>query len=435
MNTSTNDQHDLLYDLIDGQLGKRQEFDAYSRLFDSEELQARFRSILAMRAAVESDADGAEPSPAIATNLFAKVGYAPAAAGALNGAEIQTGGPAIAPRKPGFLNNAAYTALGAIAAFLLMLVWPSGEDTANHRNSAAAFEGSPTDQNAGLSANEFGQTGISNSDTAPPAAETSGSALTSTIKPGSAPRHPGQIATLANANGDDTIEQIPTLTPAIVAPAETRNVISYPQYAVYDQDRAAHTMALQPTSQFSASSALSGVGSIVADIPLEISLHGFESTAFFSQRQAALEAPSIRTGSRPFFRDASIALRWELSDEHTLGIAFGQEHIPQSFVDEDSSYFQKPLLWWIGASYRYYGDRLFTVAGIAPFAETTLGLALDHSRYQGIMSRAQVGLSYRLDSRVRVLLGAELGMLLYNHQNRIFTTRTLGVNYGLSWQL
>lgn len=165
-------------------------------------------------------------------------------------------------------------------------------------------------------------------------------------------------------------------------------------------------------------------GLLTTDIPpaLSVEFRGMNTTSFPSA--------TIATSSNPWMQNMAIAV-FHTSGQHDLGLEFGQEPFAMHYHGIENGkavrYEQNLLTPWLLASWRY---RLhpFSVAGIEPYFTASLGSSL----YFWPMARTGAGLMYMPDRRVRFHIGVEGSMLAYPYQEQWFTSRRVGLTYGLS---
>ncbi len=149
---------------------------------------------------------------------------------------------------------------------------------------------------------------------------------------------------------------------------------------------------------------------------------------FSTRSNINIDVPSQ---SNPWFNNMSAGASYNLHPNHALGVAIGQEAFAQVFnrklYGEDLKYFQNPLLFWYGATYRYSLKQLFVPNVFYPYIELMGGFTK-----VGPMGRAQVGLSYSPDKRVTLNLGLEGTGLWYNVQGKVYQTNKIGLTYGVN---
>jgi hypothetical protein len=148
--------------------------------------------------------------------------------------------------------------------------------------------------------------------------------------------------------------------------------------------------------------------------------------------QSALPAAAIDAKSAPLFRNMAAGLRYNLSDEHAVGLEAGQESFPQRYEGVENGarvrIEQNLLTPWLAAQYRYRPLSLRLLAGLYPFAAVDAGVTAQ----RWPLLRSTVGLQYALWRGTSVTLGAEGTLLLYPFQNVWYSTKSIGVTYGVA---
>ena len=155
---------------------------------------------------------------------------------------------------------------------------------------------------------------------------------------------------------------------------------------------------------------------------LSVELRGMNTASFPS--------PTITTSSDPWMQNMAVAVFYT-SGQHDLGLEFGQEPFAMHYHGVENGkavrYEQNLLTPWLQASWRYR-FRPFSIAGIEPYVTASLGSSL----YFWPMARTGAGIMYMPDRRVRFHIGVEGSMLAYPYQQQWFTSRRVGLTYGLS---
>ncbi|GEM_PF-1211281 len=155
---------------------------------------------------------------------------------------------------------------------------------------------------------------------------------------------------------------------------------------------------------------------------LSVELRGMNTASFPS--------PTISTSSDPWMQNMAVAVFYT-SGQQDLGIEFGQEPFAMHYHGVENGkavrYEQNLLTPWLLASWRHR-FRPISVAGIEPYLTASLGSSL----YFWPMARTGAGLMYMPDRRVRFHIGVEGSMLAYPYQQQWFTSRRVGLTYGLS---
>lgn len=140
---------------------------------------------------------------------------------------------------------------------------------------------------------------------------------------------------------------------------------------------------------------------------------------------------AIAPSSRRLPDGVGASLFYRLDGENSLGIGVGVKSVGQEYQGVENGevvhYRQNPTLVWIGAHYRrtfnseWFGGHLRPfVGGVA--GGTTLGPA----------GSIEAGLLFTPDERTSFLAGVDGSLFAYRFQGGWFSSRTLGVVYGVS---
>jgi hypothetical protein len=175
--------------------------------------------------------------------------------------------------------------------------------------------------------------------------------------------------------------------------------------------------------------------SVVAPIGMQPRISGVRlprgfTLAFTGLAKSSAPVVDLPSASDPLFNRMSISLGYMLDASSHIGLTFGQEAFPQRFNGREERiavrYEQNLLTPWAAAWYRHsFGALLFE--DLHPWAEISAG----STREFWPLMRGGVGLAYDLHPLLRLQAGVDLGVLGYRFQDRWFTTRHLGVSYGL----
>ncbi|MDT8325235.1 MAG: hypothetical protein RRA94_14075, partial [Bacteroidota bacterium] len=140
---------------------------------------------------------------------------------------------------------------------------------------------------------------------------------------------------------------------------------------------------------------------------------------------------TVGTGSNPWLENMAIGVYYG-AERHDIGIEFGQEPFAMHYngVEDGKavSYQQNLLTPWLLATWRYRFTPIRVLAGLEPYVQTGFG----SSTQLWPMARGSFGLMYMPDARVRFHVGIEGSMMAYPYQSEWFTSRRLGLTYGLS---
>ena len=132
----------------------------------------------------------------------------------------------------------------------------------------------------------------------------------------------------------------------------------------------------------------------------------------------------------------SIDLLYSVSDDWSLGVAYGREQFGQVFRfrnDENRllEYRQNPIIDWFGLSTRYRNESL-NLGGIAvPYAEIQAG----YGTTDAFLGRFSAGLSTRLFNLVELDAAWHYSELLYAIPNGRNSSVKRGLRFGVSYAI
>lgn len=142
---------------------------------------------------------------------------------------------------------------------------------------------------------------------------------------------------------------------------------------------------------------------------------------------------TVPARSDPWFNNMSIGLFYTLTEHQNAGLEFGQEAFPQHYSGIENGkgvrYEQNLLTSWLAAAYRYKWNEISWLGGVRPFLSTSMGATVQ----AWSLVRSSVGIRYTPDRRVTLMIGADGSLLLYQFQNTWFTTKKVGVVYGITF--
>jgi hypothetical protein len=149
---------------------------------------------------------------------------------------------------------------------------------------------------------------------------------------------------------------------------------------------------------------------------------------FSTRSNLTVDVPSQ---SNPWFNNMAVGASYNLKKNHEIGAEVGQEAFPQKFerklYGDDLTYYQNPILFWYGVTYKYSLKQIFVPNVFYPYFQVMGGFTK-----VGPLGRAQIGLSYSPDKRVTFNLGLEGTALWYNVQKAVYDTKKIGLTYGIS---
>jgi hypothetical protein len=168
----------------------------------------------------------------------------------------------------------------------------------------------------------------------------------------------------------------------------------------------------------------------------------YESTKIYRDRNnigLSLQIRGISTSNFPnikdepnstFFSDYCIAFFRPINDNLSYGIEVGNEVYNQKFFNEDFGALdrieQSPSVMWVGLSFRgQLQEQIRFLGGAQPYAQVTLG-----GSQMGPVCKSTIGLQYHVNN-LTLLCGLEGGFLAYQNQDRWYTSKKLGITYGV----
>ena len=99
-------------------------------------------------------------------------------------------------------------------------------------------------------------------------------------------------------------------------------------------------------------------------------------------------------------------------------------------TDNHSRYSVDPTVEWVGLSYRLKGETIDLVDNLRPIAQGTVGVST-----VGPVGRLSVGLSWKPSERVALTAGVEGRALFYQREKAWYSSRQLGLEYGVEIDL
>lgn len=371
---------------LDGELPVTSEQDLFDELQSSSELRTVLRDTLSIRRAVQSDS--MIPPTGGEAALLSAIGLAtaPAAAAVVHGTGAASSwfGSNLTP-----LLTAAG---GLVAGFFLALSLKSG----------ASGE--------------------------PPTATTSSASV---VAPGPAPALP------VGPTVPDTVYAVRYVAVQVPQPVEPPATESEAPVAISVLHlQQTPSLSVPPSTTLSASdlapSTPLGTTSALWSAPSAIPVT-FRARALASGLPSTEPTPaSVRDAVLP---NTSFALLFPISQQHALGVEMGTESFRQQFTgtadDRLVQYTQTPVLFWMGASYRWTPLEFSFLPGLAPVLDATLGVAVQ----QGPLARASVGLQYQPVGPLQISVGIDAAALMYRHDGTWFSSTKWGPTIGLGFNL
>ena len=407
MSTVPPEQHEWIQQLLDGELDAVHEQPLFSDLAVNTDLRAELKQQLAIRSTVQNDRMALLPPAHLTNAVFSGLGFAAPLAGAVAGA---AGGGIIA------------SLLSALAA--TAITW--------------------------FAVTSDGQT------PAHPTAVAGNAPVTTTPVTGqqTMPTDDGRLqelertnAGLARTNGDlqRMLEARRRETSALrreMAALERQHTPAVQQPVSTTDDGNGTTMNQEVTTPMASMVTVTNSMALVRDTEpktfamtkLDVMPSAWEKyPAFMIQARGIASAPLTQTtvsAQTAWYQNIGLAMLYQLSDNHGIGLEFGSETFPQVFEGSRASgqiirYEQQPASMWAGIFYRY---RMAQPGGsVAPFGQILAG-----GTKFGPLGRATVGLEYTPVGPLSFLVGVEGTMMGYQFQNKWFSSSKLGLTYGVA---
>lgn len=379
--------NERIHQLLDGELDSPGEAVLFSELAQNSELRSEFMQLLAIRTAVQQDRAALIPPIALTNSVFAGVGLA----GPLAGAAAGAAGGAVAST---WLSKILVPAIAALTAAGITY----GITASSERAQYIAPD------------NAQSRAQYIVPDNAPPAPSDQSelrhlrgevARLQSELE--QAKQESQQLATIqSNTAPDEYVEPETRATPI-----DLTHTITFAR----EQDQ----RVIMPMNQ-------TPIVPEYRDYPsFYVQVRGLSSSGL----TAVNVAPQTS-----FAENVNLALLYQLSPNHQIGVEVGNESFPMSFDGNRNGqlirYEQQPVSTWAGVTYRYafapIGNSAFT-----PFAQGLVG-----GTQFGPLGRLAGGLQYSPSGPLTFMLGVEGTTMAYTYQNQWFTSSKLGLTYGMA---
>ena len=119
----------------------------------------------------------------------------------------------------------------------------------------------------------------------------------------------------------------------------------------------------------------------------------------------------------------SLTIKYRITDNQFLGLEYGNETFPL-FIENNLNIFDpKNHISWLGAVYQYDFNEL--INSISPTCKFFAG-----GNESGPIFKADIGLLWKADSKVRFYLTLSGTELVYRYKGNWFNTQKLGLKYG-----
>ncbi|MCB2205948.1 hypothetical protein KQI65_14500 [bacterium] len=195
-------------------------------------------------------------------------------------------------------------------------------------------------------------------------------------------------------------------------PEQTGSVLAQQQVPVQAHLQAPNTQQYFPTL---------GKSELLNAISVE--LRGMNTKSF--------PEATIGTDADPLLENMAVSAYLSY-DRHDIGLTYGEEPYSMHFngieEGEQVGWQQNLMTSWVVASWRYRFSPIRALANIEPYV--TLGAGTSVQFWP--MARSGFGLAYMPDTRVRFYVGLEGSLMAYPYQSAWFTSRRLGLTYGIA---
>jgi hypothetical protein len=381
MPTSYNER---IHQLLDGELDSPGEAVLFGELAENSDLRSEFMQLLAIRTAVQQDRAGLVPPIALTNSVFTGLGITAPLAGAAAGAA----GGAVATS---WLTKALLPLTAALAAAGL---------TYGLMNSAQLGRGEPVARPDNITSSEQRVASSENMELRRLRAEVS--RLSDALA----------LATITEAEEPaQTQVQDVQVEPAEVPVSTTAIDLTHTITLARDTD----PRVLMPMKE--------------APIVPEYQDYPSFLVQFRGLASSGLTQVSVAPQTS-LMENANLAMMYQLSPQHLIGVEVGNESFPMTFEGMRSGqlirYEQQPISTWAGITYRHsfapIGNSAFT-----PFAQGLLG----GSQF-GPLGRLTGGILYSPAGPLSFMLGVEGTSMAYTFQDQWFTSSKLGLTYGMA---
>jgi hypothetical protein len=397
MPTSYNER---IHQLLDGELDSPGEAVLFGELAENSDLRSEFMQLLAIRTAVQQDRAGLVPPIALTNSVFTGLGITAPLAGAAAGAA----GGAVATS---WLTKALLPLTAALAAAGL---------TYGLMNSAQLGRGEPVARPDNIAVARPDNIAVARPDNI-----TSSEQRTANSENMELRRLRAEVSRLSEA-----------LALAAMTEAEEPAQIQVQDVQVEPAEVPVSTTAIDLTHTITlARDTDPRVLMPMKEAPIVPEYQDYPS--FLVQFRGLASSGLTQVSVAPqtsLMENANLAMMYQLSPQHLIGVEVGNESFPMTFEGMRSGqlirYEQQPISTWAGITYRHsfapIGNSAFT-----PFAQGLLG----GSQF-GPLGRLTGGILYSPAGPLSFMLGVEGTSMAYTFQDQWFTSSKLGLTYGMA---
>jgi hypothetical protein len=398
MPTSYNER---IHQLLDGELDSPGEAVLFGELAENSDLRSEFMQLLAIRTAVQQDRAGLVPPIALTNSVFTGLGITAPLAGAAAGAA----GGAVATS---WLTKALLPLTAALAAAGLTYGLMSSEQrVANSEQRVASSE-----QRVASSEQRTASSEQRTASSEQRVASSENMELRRLRAEVSRLSEALALAAMTEAEEPAQIQvQDVQVEPAEVPVSTTAIDLTHTITLARDTD----PRVLMPMKE--------------APIVPEYQDYPSFLVQFSGLASSGLTQVSVAPQTS-LMENANLAMMYQLSPQHLIGVEVGNESFPMTFEGMRSGqlirYEQQPISTWAGITYRHsfapIGNSAFT-----PFAQGLLG----GSQF-GPLGRLTGGILYSPAGPLSFMLGVEGTSMAYTFQDQWFTSSKLGLTYGMA---
>jgi hypothetical protein len=398
MPTSYNER---IHQLLDGELDSPGEAVLFGELAENSDLRSEFMQLLAIRTAVQQDRAGLVPPIALTNSVFTGLGITAPLAGAAAGAA----GGAVATS---WLTKALLPLTAALAAAGLTYGLMSSEQrVANSEQRVASSE-----QRVASSEQRTASSEQRTASSEQRVASSENMELRRLRAEVSRLSEALALAAMTEAEEPAQIQvQDVQVEPAEVPVSTTAIDLTHTITLARDTD----PRVLMPMKE--------------APIVPEYQDYPSFLVQFRGLASSGLTQVSVAPQTS-LMENANLAMMYQLSPQHLIGVEVGNESFPMTFEGMRSGqlirYEQQPISTWAGITYRHsfapIGNSAFT-----PFAQGLLG----GSQF-GPLGRLTGGILYSPAGPLSFMLGVEGTSMAYTFQDQWFTSSKLGLTYGMA---
>ena len=425
MNEHTNEH--LLNGFIDGELNTVEEETLFERLSMNSELRSQLHDVRAIRNTTRNYAVALIPPASLTQATFARLGFtSPVPTGVTTGAMTLLPASIIQFFKRYWLAIISIIFSSLLTTIIILSLSKDSNPGVSSNNSNPSSSQMKTGENT--------QQQTSTQSSAQLKTENNQQQQAS-------PQSTASDQQLTRSNNSD--QRLPALTQR-PNPVTTPSRVSQPlNYIVPDNNTLPQNESVPDIMDFQNFSATEPIQN--QDPQISIGQEVYQRNLFFApnlppdfsveyRTLASRSYPdaTISSKSDPWFSNMSIALLYALNDHHKIGLEAGQEAFPQHYSGTENGnnvrYEQNLLTQWIVAAYRYRINGFDFLGRIDPFVSVGVGATVQ----AWPLGRSSIGIEYSPEEHLAFRLGIDGSILFYPFQSAWFSTKKLGLTYGVS---